>query len=55
MKYIKAYGGITSEIETIVKIINKQTGSKVIYESEPRLLLKKLIKYYKKHKIDKAL
>jgi uncharacterized protein (TIGR00725 family) len=38
-------GGITSEIEIIVKIINKQTGSKVIYESEPRILLEKIIKY----------
>ncbi len=43
-------GGIASEIENIVKIIKKKTGAKVMYESNPRVLLEKLISYYlKKH------
>lgn len=41
-------GGITSEIEIIVKIINKKTGSVVLYDSDPQVLLKKLIDYYQK-------
>lgn len=40
-------GGITSEIKDIVKIVNKKTGSKVLYESHPRQLLDNLIKDYR--------
>lgn len=39
--------GIASEIKHIVKIINKKTGAKVLYESNPRILLKNLITYYR--------
>jgi uncharacterized protein (TIGR00725 family) len=43
-------GGIASEIKNIVKIINKKTGSEVIYESNPRVLVENAINYYlKKH------
>jgi uncharacterized protein (TIGR00725 family) len=43
-------GGIASEIKHIVKIISKKTGAKVIYDSNPRILVDKLIDYYiKKH------
>ncbi|OJU82040.1 MAG: hypothetical protein BGO10_04105 [Chlamydia sp. 32-24] len=40
-------GGIAEEIEKIVKIVKKKTGSKVIYNSDPAILLNKLISYYK--------
>lgn len=43
---LKGSGGIAEEIEPIVKIINKKTGAKVMYGTEPRVLLKKLIHYY---------
>lgn len=42
-------GGITSEIKNLVKIINKNTGAKILYESSPSVLLKKLIDYYNKN------
>ncbi len=43
-------GGIASDIKNIVKIIQKKTGAKIIYESNPRFLVKNLIDYYlKKH------
>lgn len=42
--------GIASQIKNIVKVINKKTGAKVMYESSPHALLEKLIDYYlKKH------
>jgi uncharacterized protein (TIGR00725 family) len=43
-------GGIASEIENIVKILRKKTRAKIMYESNSRILLEKLIEYYnKKH------
>lgn len=43
-------GGIAAEIQHIVKVIKKKTGAKVIYESNPRVLVENLIEYYlKKH------
>jgi uncharacterized protein (TIGR00725 family) len=41
-------GGIASEIKHIVTLINKKTGAKVLYESNPHILIEKLIKYYTK-------
>ena len=41
-------GGIASEIKHIVKIVNKKTGAKVLYESNPRILIDNLIDYYLK-------
>lgn len=42
--------GIASEIKNIVKVIKKKTSAKIMYESQPRVLLDKLIDYYlKKH------
>lgn len=44
-------GGIAAEIKHIVKIINKKTGAKVMYESNPHALIENLIDYYfKKHR-----
>lgn len=43
-------GGIAAEIKNIVKFIDKKTGAKVMYESNPRVLVENLIDYYlKKH------
>lgn len=36
-------GGIASQIQNIIKFIKKKTGAKVLYESNPRVLLDKLI------------
>jgi uncharacterized protein (TIGR00725 family) len=41
-------GGITSEIKSTVKIIKKRTGAEIIYDSDPRILVKKLLDYYAK-------
>lgn len=41
-------GGITSEIKKLVNIIDKDTGAKIFYGRNPRMLLKKLIDYYNK-------
>lgn len=41
-------GGIASEIEYIVKKIKKNTGSRIIYESDPAVLVDKLLDYYRK-------
>ncbi|HMK61890.1 MAG TPA: hypothetical protein VK452_12225 [Dissulfurispiraceae bacterium] len=40
-------GGITSEVKNIVKIIKKKTGAKIIYDANPRTLIKNLLNYYK--------
>lgn len=43
-------GGITSEIKRIVGIVKKKTGAKVMYDSDPGKLMKRLLGYYnKKH------
>lgn len=39
-------GGIAEDIKNIVSLLKKKTGSKVMYGTEPRDLLKKLIHYY---------
>ncbi len=41
-------GGIASEIKNIVKYIKKDTGAKIMYESNPRVLVESLIEYYLK-------
>lgn len=42
-------GGIASDIKHIVKIVKKKTKSKIIYELNPEILIKKLIDYYQKN------
>ncbi len=39
-------GGITSEIETIVRIIKKKTGARLIYGSDPLVLVRKLTRFF---------
>jgi uncharacterized protein (TIGR00725 family) len=41
-------GGITSEIENIVKIVKKRTGAKIIYGKDPQTLVKDLVDYFTK-------
>ncbi len=41
-------GGITSGIRRIVKTIRKNTGAKIIYEEDPKKLMKKLLAYYRR-------
>lgn len=38
--------GITSEIKTIVSIVKKNTGAKLIYNGDPERLIKDLIEYF---------
>jgi uncharacterized protein (TIGR00725 family) len=39
-------GGITSEIKTIVRIIRKKTGARLIYGDDPHELVRRLIKCF---------
>ena len=41
-------GGITSEINRIVRIVKKKTGAKIIYDKDPKKLVTKLLTYYRK-------
>jgi uncharacterized protein (TIGR00725 family) len=39
-------GGIADKLDSIVKIIKKKTGAKIIYDKDPHVLVKKLLEYY---------
>lgn len=41
-------GGIAEEIDHIISIIDKETGSVVIYDSDPDKLIEKCLDYYEK-------
>jgi SLOG cluster4 family len=41
-------GGITTEIKHIVKKIKKKTGARILYDDNPRTLVKRLVRYYRK-------
>jgi len=41
-------GGITTEMKHIVKVIRKNTGSKIIYDDDPERIVRKLLAYYRK-------
>jgi uncharacterized protein (TIGR00725 family) len=45
---LQGTGGITAEIKDIVRIIRKRTGAKVIYDKDPRTLVRELLTYYRK-------
>jgi uncharacterized protein (TIGR00725 family) len=45
---LQGTGGITSEIATIVRIVKKKTGAMVIYDTDPRKLVRELIAYYRR-------
>ena len=42
-------GGITSALETIQSSLNKQTGAEIIYDSDPKELVARLLKKYRSH------
>jgi len=39
-------GGITSQIKDIVRVIKKKTGAKILYDEDPRSLVKNLIAFF---------
>ena len=39
-------GGITTEIKHLVRVIRKDTGAKVLYDHDPRRLIRRLWQYY---------
>jgi uncharacterized protein (TIGR00725 family) len=41
-------GGITTGIKQIVKTINKETGARILYDDNPRILVKRLVRYYRR-------
>jgi uncharacterized protein (TIGR00725 family) len=41
-------GGITAEIKSIVKVINKKTGARIFYDDRPDRLIRKLLEFYRK-------
>ncbi len=42
-------GGIASDIHEIIKYIKKKTGAKILYGTDPRLLVNELLAEYQKH------
>jgi uncharacterized protein (TIGR00725 family) len=51
---LQGSGGITSEIKTIVRIVRKKTGAKIIYAANPKKLVRELIAYYRTHPVRTA-
>ncbi|UCD85516.1 MAG: hypothetical protein JSU92_04820, partial [Deltaproteobacteria bacterium] len=43
-------GGITREIKKIIRAVRKRTGSTVLYDTDPKRLIKRLLKVYEKEK-----
>lgn len=46
---LEGTGGITRAIETIQTSLNKQTGAEIIYDSDPKQLVVRLLKKYRAH------
>jgi hypothetical protein len=46
---LKSTGGITDHLETIIGMVNKETGAVVYYDDDPEHLLDKLEKIYERH------
>ncbi len=47
---LEGTGGITPEIKKIIKTIRKKTGSTVLYDTDPKRLIMRLLKVYGKEK-----
>ncbi len=45
---LQGTGGITSALKDIVKIIKKRTGTHIMYDKDPLVLVKSLIYYFRK-------
>ncbi len=43
---LEGTGGIVDEIRTIIRVIHKPTGSRIIFDSDPEHLVKRLIQVY---------
>lgn len=43
---LEGSGGITNQLPELIKTFKKQTGAKVIYESDPEELVEKMVTYY---------
>lgn len=46
---LESTGGITSHLKQIIAMVNKETGSIVVYDKDPASLLDKLEKIYEEH------
>ncbi len=46
---LKSTGGITDHLETIIGMVNKETGAAICYDDDPEHLLDKLEKIYERH------
>ena len=46
---LRSTGGITEHLETIVGFVNKETGSRIVYDTEPVVLLDRLEQIYHYH------
>jgi len=42
-------GGITEIVETIIRISEKDTGARVLYDDDPKKLIERVVEYYRAH------
>ena len=47
-------GGITEIVETIIRVSEKDTGARVLYDDDPDKLIGRLVEYYRAHHFRKA-
>ncbi len=50
---LEGTGGITLGLRQVQKLVNKKTGSVVLYDKDPYQLVRRLLKEHEKHKIRK--
>jgi len=43
---LRGTGGITNEIQHLIRVIRKKTGSKILTDRDPKRLVRKLLDYY---------
>ncbi|MDP3061995.1 MAG: hypothetical protein Q8O40_02095, partial [Chloroflexota bacterium] len=46
---LRSTGGITEHLETIVGFVQKETGARIVYDTEPVVLLDRLEQIYNYH------
>ncbi|MFA4986191.1 MAG: hypothetical protein WC712_06375 [Candidatus Brocadiia bacterium] len=46
---LEGTGGIVDEIRTIIRVIHKPTGSKIIFDTDPERLVKRLLKLHEQY------
>jgi len=52
---LRSTGGITEHLETIVGFVNKETGARIVYDTEPDVLLDRLEQIYHYHLLPRYL